>query len=165
MLRVSARGMLSAVVEPDERSPRGGRPGTNQGRRAAVLWAGQEGDLDALDAIISRDFVPHDPASPEEVRGVEGVTALAEAYRRGLSDLQLTIDHQLAEGDYVAARWRARGTHDGELIGVPATGRKVEIAGITISRCRDGKTVEEWEISDVFGLLQQIGAATETVAS
>jgi predicted ester cyclase len=50
-------------------------------------------------------------------------------------------------------------------MGMPATGRDVTIAGITVSRCRDGMIVEEWEVSDVFGLLRQIGAVPELVES
>lgn len=122
---------------------------------------GADGNLDALDAVISPDYVLHDPANPEEIRGVEGLKALVETYRSGVSDLHVTIDHQFADGDYVATRFTARGTHDGEILGVPATGRDVTFAGITVSRCRDGMIVEEWEVSEVFGLLRQIGAVPE----
>ncbi len=123
------------------------------------------GNLDALDAIISPDYVLHDLANPKEIRGVEGLKALVETYQSGMSDLHVTIDQQFADGDYVATCFTARGTHDGEIMGVPATGREVTIAGITISRCRDGRIVEEWEVSDVFGLLRQVGAVREMVES
>lgn len=131
----------------------------------ACFQAGTEGTLDALDAFVDPDFVLHDPASPDEVRGIEGLRALIETHRKGLADLRVTVEHQLAEGDYVATRYTCRGRHGGDLIGVPATGREVAIAGLVISRFRDGKIVEEWEISDVFGLLGQIGAVPELVES
>ena len=123
----------------------------------ACFQAGTDGNLDALDAIISRDYVLHDPSSQQEVRGVEGLKDLVEMYRNGVPGLRVTIEHQFTEGDYVATRFTARGTHEGEIIGLPPTGREITMAGITISRCRDGKIVEEWEVSDVFGLLRQIG--------
>ncbi len=137
----------------------------NKAAVRACFQAGTEGTLDALDAIIDPDFVLHDPASREDVRGIEGLRALVETYRNGLAGLRVTIEHQLAEGDYVATRYTCRGTHEGDIMGVPATGRDVTIAGLVISRFRDGKIVEEWEISDVFGLLGQIGALPEMVAS
>jgi steroid delta-isomerase-like uncharacterized protein len=131
----------------------------------ACFQAGTDGNLGALDAIISPNFLLHDPSSPEEVRGVEGLKALVESYRNAVPDLRVTIEHQFSEGDYVATRWTARGTHEGELMGVPATGRDVTLTGITVSRCQDGKIVEEWEVSDVFGLLHQIRALAQMVAS
>lgn len=131
----------------------------------ACFQTGTDGNVDALDAIIDPDYVLHDPSAPEEVRGVEGLKQLVAMYRSGVPDLQVTIEHQLTQDDYVATRFTARGTHGGEIMGVPPTGRDVTITGITISRCREGKIVEEWEVSHVFGLLQQIGALPEMVES
>jgi steroid delta-isomerase-like uncharacterized protein len=131
----------------------------------ACFQAGTAGNLDALDAIIDPDFVLHDPANPEEVRGIEGLKALIEAYREGLADMRVTVEHQLAEGDHVATRYTCRGTHQGNLMGLQATGREVTISSLVISRFRAGRIVEEWEISDVFGLLRQIGALPELVES
>jgi steroid delta-isomerase-like uncharacterized protein len=142
--------------------------GSSEVNKAAVracFQAGTNGNLDALDAIVDPAYVLHDPSSPEEVRGVEGLKELVAMYRSGVPDLRVTIEHQFTEGDYVATRFTARGTHQGEIMRVPPTGRDVAITGITISRCRDGKIMEEWEVSDVFGLLQQIGALPEAVVS
>jgi steroid delta-isomerase-like uncharacterized protein len=142
--------------------------GTSEENKAAVracFQAGTDGNLDVLDAIVEPAYVLHDPSSPKEVRGVEGLKELVAMYRSGVPDLRVTVEHQFTEGDYVATRFTARGTHGGEIMGVPPTGRQVSIAGITISRCRDGKIMEEWEVSDVFGLLQQIGAVPEMVES
>jgi steroid delta-isomerase-like uncharacterized protein len=125
----------------------------------------RHGDLDALDAIVSPDYVIHDPSLPREFRGVEGAKELVAMYRSALGGLRVTIEHQFAEGDYVTTRFTARGTHAGDMLGVPPTGREVEISGITISRCQDGKVVEEWEICDLLGVLRQIGAVPELVES
>jgi steroid delta-isomerase-like uncharacterized protein len=137
----------------------------NKATVRACFQAGTEGTFDALDAIIDPDFVLHDPASPEEVRGIDGLKALIEKYREGLGDMRVTVEQQVAEGDYVATRYTCRGTHQGDLMGLPATGRDVTISSLVISRFRDGRIVEEWEISDVFGLLQQVGALPEMAAS
>jgi steroid delta-isomerase-like uncharacterized protein len=123
------------------------------------------GELDRLEVFVSPDYVLHDPSLPEEVRGVDGVRELVESYRGGIAGLTVTIDHQIANGDYVATRYTCRGTHEGDIMGLPATGRDVTIAGLVISRFRGGKVVEEWEVSDVFGLMQQIGAIPEMAKS
>ena len=113
-----------------------------------------QGNFDALDELVAPDYVLH----PEEVRGADGLKEMVEGYRNALSGLRVTIDQQFTEGDYVATRFTVRGTHDGDLMGAPATGRDVAFTGITISRCEEGRIVEEWEITDTVGLLRQIGA-------
>jgi predicted ester cyclase len=86
---------------------------------------------------------------------------MVQSYRDALTGLNVTIEHQFTEGDYVATRTTIRGRHDGELMGTPPSGRDVEFAGLTISRCRDGKIAEEWELVDTVALLRQIGALPE----
>jgi steroid delta-isomerase-like uncharacterized protein len=123
----------------------------------------EHGDVNALDAIVSPDYVLHDPSLPEDVRGVEGAKQLVQAYRTAFG-LRVTIEHQFADGDYVATRYTARGRHDAEFMGVPPTGKTVTVAGICISRCNGGKIVEEWDAWDALGALVQVGGLTETVA-
>jgi steroid delta-isomerase-like uncharacterized protein len=113
-----------------------------------------KGDFDALDDIVAQDYVLH----PEEVRGADGLKQMVEGYRNAFSDLRVTIDQQFTDGDYVATRITVRGTHDGDLMGTPATGKSVEFTGITISRCEGGRIAEEWELTDTVGLLGQVGA-------
>ncbi|MDQ3575906.1 MAG: ester cyclase, partial [Actinomycetota bacterium] len=88
-----------------------------------------------------------------------------EMYRSAISDLKLTIDQQLADGDYVATRYTFRGTHAGDIMGTPATGRDVTVAGLVISRFQNGMVAEEWEVQDTLGMLRQIGALPEVVTS
>lgn len=115
------------------------------------------GDFAAVGAIVNPGYVLH----PEEVRGAEGLQEMVEAYRRAIAGLTITIDQQFTDGDHVATRFTVRGTHDGELMGAPPSGRTVAFTGITISRCRDGRIVEEWELVDTVGLLRQVGALPE----
>jgi len=119
------------------------------------------GNFDALPQIVTEDYVLH----PEGIRGADGLREMVEGYRAALSGLTVTIDHQFTEGDYVATRFTLRGRHEGELMGTPASGNDVAVSGLTISRCRDGRIEEEWELVDVASLLVQIGALPEMAAS
>ena len=114
-----------------------------------------KGDRAGLERILSPDFVIY---VPEEHRGVDGLLEMVETFRSALPDLAVTVDHQFADGDYVASRFTVRGTHDGELLGASPTGRPVAMTGITVSRCEDGRIAEEWELVDVAGLLQRVAA-------
>jgi steroid delta-isomerase-like uncharacterized protein len=122
-------------------------------RRCFTL--GAAGDEAGLEEILATDFVIR---SPDDHHGAAGLLEMIAPVRAGLPDLGVTIDAQFADGDYVATRFTVRGTHDGNLFGTPATGRRVELTGITISRCVDGRIAEEWELVDAVGALQQVGA-------
>jgi predicted ester cyclase len=115
------------------------------------------GNFDALDEIVAPDYVVH----PEEAHGVDGLKEMVEGYRNALSGLRVTIDQQFSEGDYVATRFTISGTHEGDLMGTPPTGKNVAFTGVAISRCEGGRIVEEWELTDAVGLLGQIGALPE----
>ena len=117
-----------------------------------------KGNLDVVDELIARDYVGHDPANPEPLRGPAGVKEFVATYRAGFPDARVTVEQQLAEGDMVATRWTGRGTHEGDLLGVAPTGKRVTITGITFSRLKDGKIVEEFQNWDTFGMMQQLGA-------
>ena len=115
-----------------------------------------EGNLGVIDELVAPDYVGHDPAQPE-MHGPEGIKQFITGYLAGFPDGRITIDGQLAEGDMVATRWTGRGTHQGELMGIPPTGKQVTVSGITISRVKNGKVVEEWSNWDTLGMLQQLG--------
>jgi len=115
-----------------------------------------EGKLGVIDELVAPDYVGHDPAQPE-MHGPEGIKEFITGYLAGFPDGRITIDGQLAEGDMVATRWTGRGTHQGELMGIPPTGKQVTVSGITISRVKNGKVVEEWSNWDTLGMLQQLG--------
>jgi steroid delta-isomerase-like uncharacterized protein len=117
--------------------------------------AASKGDVAELRRILAPDFVIH---APDDYHGVDGLVAMVAPVKLGLPDLAVTIDAQFADGQYVTTRFTAKGTHDGDLFGSPATGRQIAISGITISRCADGKIAEEWELVDAVGALQQVGA-------
>jgi steroid delta-isomerase-like uncharacterized protein len=114
-------------------------------------------NLDAVDAFIAPDYTLR-TAPPGAPAGRAAVREAIAAYLTGLPGLRVEVELLLAEDDTVAALLTYSGTHDGELFGVPATGRPVRARQIAIYRIDGGRIVDEWEVSDQLGLLQQIGA-------
>jgi steroid delta-isomerase-like uncharacterized protein len=124
-----------------------------------------QGRLEVFDEVCSPDVVSHDPAEAEDVHGVEAHKERVRQYRAAMSDLKVVFDDVFAAGDKVASRWTARGTHDGELQGIPPTGRKIVITGISIDRFDEhGKLVETWDQWDNAGFAAQLGFTPETAA-
>ena len=118
----------------------------------------QQGNLGVVYELISPDFVWHAPAAPPEwVHGPEGVRRAATELRTAYPDLDLTHEDTVAEGDRVMIRWIMRGTHNGPLMGIPATGKSVTVAGIDVFRIAGGQIVELWQHWDQLGMLQQLG--------
>jgi steroid delta-isomerase-like uncharacterized protein len=124
--------------------------------RRAIEDVINRGNLDAADALVASDYVYRSPGTPE-MRGPEGMKQLISMYRGAFPDLHIAIDEQIAEGDNVCTRWTGSGTHRGELMGIPPTGKRINVIGMIISRCAAGKIVAELELLDSLGMLQQLG--------
>jgi predicted ester cyclase len=130
-------------------------------RREFEQMFNQGGNLDSAEEIYAPDYVGHEPTSGES-RGVEGAKQFAAAYRQAFPDLECTIEDQVAEGDKVVSRFRARGTHQGETEDLgPLTGNRMEITGISMSRVVRGKLVEDWTNFDAMGMMHQLGMVPE----
>lgn len=112
-------------------------------------------NLEVLDERYATDFVYHSPGNPDLNR--EGLKQGLSAYVAAFPDVRMTIEDIFAEGDRVAVRFTARGTHRGEYLGVPPTGKQVTITSILIHRLGGGKMVEDWEWEDQLGVLRQLG--------
>jgi steroid delta-isomerase-like uncharacterized protein len=125
--------------------------------RRLLEEAFNSGNLDVVDELVAPEFVNHDAALPEPGVGIEAAKASITGYREAFPDLRLTIEQQLAEGEYVTTRWSARGTHQGNLMGMAPTGKQATVTGITIDRIVDGRFVESWTNWDTLGLMQQLG--------
>ena len=108
------------------------------------------------DQIVAAEYVSHGPQSPP-AEGPEGVKERVAVYQNALDGFW-DVQEIHGAGDRVVVRWIGRGTHNEELMGVPATGAKIAVDAITIFRIADGKIAEEWTVWDALGLLQQIGA-------
>ena len=85
--------------------------------------------------------------------------ASAKEWRQAFPDAVCTVNKFVAEGDLVTASWTCRGTNTGVGQGLPATGKSVAVSGMTIFRIKDGKLAEEWGVTDIWGLLRQLGLA------
>ena len=117
-----------------------------------------QANLDVVEEVFSPEYVMHDPSSPTEIRGLEGIRQYLENFRTAFPDLRLTVESQVAEGETVMTRWTATGTHQGEAMGMPPTGNRVAVQGIIESRFSEDKVVEEWQSLDTLALMQGIGA-------
>lgn len=115
------------------------------------------GNLDIIDEVFAGDFAGHDTAGEafgrEDFR--QGVITMLAAF----SDRHVVIADQLVAGDKVATRWHATAVHSAIFNGIPPTGRRVNMVGISIDRLVGGKIVESWEVTDDAGLLRQLGVS------
>jgi steroid delta-isomerase-like uncharacterized protein len=111
---------------------------------------------EVADEIIASDYVSHGPQAPP-AEGPEGVKARVGVYQESVHG-HWRVDELLCTGDRVVARWTGTGTHRGELMGIPPTGKSIEVDAISVFRIADGKIAEEWTVWDALGLLQQVGA-------
>ncbi len=114
------------------------------------------GDMEAFDELVADEYVDH-TGVPDR----ESYRELLFRSRDAFPDLQLTIEDEIVEGDRWVGRFRWHATHRGEFMGVAPTGRAIDIEAIGILRIVDGRLRERWNVTDVFALLQQMGALPE----
>jgi len=118
------------------------------------VW--HKGNLAVVDELADENVVNHVPSGPP-LKGPEAYKQFVLMYRSAFPDLHFTIEDQIAEGDKVVMRYTARGTHKGELMGIPPTGKQITVTGITIGHIVGGKYVESWANYDALGMIQQLG--------
>ncbi len=118
-----------------------------------------QGNLDLVDELLSPDYVLHDPGLPGgELRGTDSFRQQwVSMFRNAFPDLQLSVEDQIAEGDTVVTRYTGRGTHQGELMGIPPTNNEVVVSGTIVSRVSGGGIEEEWNNFDALGMMRQLG--------
>ena len=116
------------------------------------------GDIDGFGDHVADDFVEHEE-TPGFERSKDGVKQMFRMYRGAFPDLRMEVEDLVASGDKVVARVRATGTHRAEFMGMPATGRRVDVQLIDIIRFgEDGLAHEHWGVLDALGMMQQLGA-------
>jgi steroid delta-isomerase-like uncharacterized protein len=108
------------------------------------------------DAVVSPRFVSHD--WPEGASGPQAFRDYYSAIRSAVPDARYVVDDLIAEGDRVVVRWRLLGTHQGAFRGIAPTGRAITLKGVAVYRLEDGKLMERWVVSDLYGMLDEIGA-------
>jgi steroid delta-isomerase-like uncharacterized protein len=116
-----------------------------------------KGDMNGISQLLSDKFVWHIAGVPAPLDKQSSVGFL-QAFRAAFPDMQHSLDPQIAEGDRVATPLTFRGTHRGELQGVPASGKRVEILALNIHRILSGKIAHAESVVDMMSLMQQIGA-------
>ena len=115
-------------------------------------------DQDVFDELLAPDFVDLTPAPGAEPTREGWKQNVSMGEWLAIPDLHFEIEEQIAEGDRVVNRLVARGTHKGEFLGIPATGKEVTGDNVTIFRIAGGKIIERWTIFDALGLMMQLGA-------
>ena len=116
-----------------------------------------QGDLGLIDELLADDFVEHEELPPGVPQGKGAPRAMMTMMRGAFPDFHARVEELLEDGDKVIARARMSGTHQGEYMGIPPTGRKFDIAAIDIIEFRDGKGVAHWGVMDMAGMMVQLG--------
>jgi predicted ester cyclase len=124
----------------------------------AIDEACEAGDADIIDEFLAPDFVEHNPF-PGIPPTREGWKQAFMAFVAGAPGYHV-VDDLIAEGDKVVGRITAYGKHEGELFGIPRTGKEICVRGIAVWRIRDGQIVEHWHETDQMGLMQQLGVVS-----
>ena len=116
-----------------------------------------QGNISMIDEFLIPDFVEHEELPPGIPPGREAPKVLFTMLRSAFPDLKATIEHLIAEGDEVVLHMTWTGTHEGELMGIPPTGKRISINVIDILGIAAGKFVEHWGVMDSMAMMQQLG--------
>ena len=115
-------------------------------------------NMSLVDEVVSSQFVSHDWS--EGLAGPQAFRDYYSALRSAVPDARYEVDDLIAEGDRVVVRWRLLGTHKGAFRGLAPTGRAIVLKGVAIYRVEDGKLLERWVVSDLYGALEEIRSSS-----
>ena len=115
-----------------------------------------KGNLAVADELMPANYIFHGPGGID-AKGPEGFKQYVTIYRTAFPDLHCTIEDMVAEEEKVVSRFTLRGTHLGDMMGIPPTGKKAEIVGIVMSRLAGGNEIEAWRSYDTLAMYQQLG--------
>jgi len=132
--------------------------------RRAIKEVFIQGKTGLIDELFSPGFVEHEELPPGIPPGREGVKQISSLFRSAFPDLKIKIDDMIADGDKVVIRCTWSGTHKGEFMGIPPTGKSVSFGVIDIVRFAGGKMVEHWGQMDAMRMMQQLGAVSRPAA-
>lgn len=113
-------------------------------------------NIDLVDELAVEDYVENNPF-PGQGNGRNDLKARVQAILGAFHPMRFKVEQVVAEGEQVVVRWTQTGTHSGNFMGIPPTGKEVTVAGIDVHRLRDARMAEHWHVVDQFGLLQQLG--------
>ena len=117
------------------------------------------GDQEAVATFIDPTYVRNDPGLPFVVQGPDGIRQLMMAFRTAFPDIHIACQTSIADGDMVAVHLTVTGTNRGDLMGMPPTGKSINMATIEIYRLTGDKIVEQWVVADNAAMLRQLGIA------
>ena len=129
------------------------------------LW--NTGNAETAKQLYSEHAERTDPNGGEPIRhrGVHQIASFVAEVRTAFPDFNLQLKENVAEGDHIAFHWTVTGTQKGEFQGMPASGKRIELSGMTLNRLRDGKVVSEHVYFDRLAMLEQLGAAPAGAAA
>jgi len=130
-------------------------------KQMAQRWYGEvmsAGKFEVIDELCSPDIVDHDPL-PGTSPDLAGLKDAMQQIRTAFPDVQVTADDLIGEGDRLAVRSTMRGTHEGEFLGIPGSGKRIEVSAYDFVRFEGDRAVEHWGVIDSAALMEQIGAA------
>jgi steroid delta-isomerase-like uncharacterized protein len=116
-----------------------------------------QGRFDRMNDLVLENFIELDPL-PGQQQGREGLKAVLMQFRSAFPDIHWRVDEMISEGEKVVTRFTWNGTHRDTFLGIPATGRHVEVKGVVIDRLEASKMADSRILMDTLGLLQQLGA-------
>ena len=177
-LRRLIDGPATGTTSPARKGPSGGRLCTmaaltcrrvllitDENKAVVQRWFSEvvsRGDMACLDdicAVCHPQFVMVRGVVEPAPQGIDGLKGIISSLRTAFPDLTATVDEQIAEGDKVVSRVTMSGTHQGEFMGIPATGKSFTIPGVSIWEVRAGQLISEWVNWDSMSMMQQLGLA------
>lgn len=116
-----------------------------------------QGNLSMADELVTEDFVDHNSPGSDIAPGREGFKQVFAVFRSAFPDMRISVEDQVAESDKVVSRATVSGTHQGDYMGIPATGKSFSIGIVDIFRFEGGKIAERWGEGDTLGMMTQLG--------
>ena len=119
------------------------------------VW--NKGEVDLLDDLLTENYINHTPSTPNPPKGASGLKPIIRAIRKGFPDLHYEIKDIIVTKEKVILRVIMTGTQTGPLLGIPPTGKKVEVNQINIEKIENGKIAEHWRVTDELTMMKQLG--------
>jgi len=141
--------------------PTNALPGNKQLIRRMNTEVWNKANLDAIDELYTPDFVLHFLTDGSETKGVNSLREHVRAHREAFPDWSEDIKHIVAEGDLVVIHFVSSGTNQGQWLGKPPTGRRVQLNEMSIFRIEDGRIAEQWLLPDTFSMEQQLAGTAD----
>lgn len=130
-----------------------------------VLQLWNTGNPEIANQLYTDNSEREDPNRSEPTRGGREIAQYIALVRTAFPDFKLEMKEKIVDGDHIASHWTCTGTHKGDFLGIPPTGKRVEVNGMTLAQVKDGKVVRERVYFDRLGMLEQLGVAPNAQAA